>query len=368
MKKPVYFDYASTTPVHPHVVEKMLPYFTERYGNSGSSHHYYGWQAAEAIQTARKTIADYFSLAPSSILFTSGATESCNLAIQGYLQHRTIGHIITSSIEHKAVLAVFQALEQQGWDVTYLQPNDNGEISVDDFKTAIKPNTCFASLMWVNNELGTITDISTIKLVCSEHQIVLHVDATQALGKIIFPTDHLPDLMTISAHKVYGPKGIGALLCSSSIQVDALFFGGDQERAVRPGTLAVQQIVGFAACFDLLPAFLEKSDELLGYQQQIEVAIHGLGIINSHGANRVPHIIHFSVPDIDWEELYRLIPAIAVSNGSACNSKSHQPSHVLTAMGLDEQTALASIRVSMGYFTTQEDVDILINQCKAIRR
>jgi cysteine desulfurase len=361
LQKPIYFDYAATTPVHPSVFEQMRPYFMEDFGNAGSSQHYYGWVAEEAIQKSRAKIAQYFNLPASGILFTSGATESNNLAILGYLSDKKPGHVITSSIEHKAVLAVCKQLESQGWSVTYLLPNKHGMIEPSAVRAAIQPNTALITLMLVNNELGTITDYQAIRSLADQHQIVFHSDATQAIGKLDLQTAHLAHLISFSGHKIYGPKGVGVLVVQSGIAMKPIVFGGDQERGLRSGTLAVPQIVGIAACFDLMPDLIKQADVLRVYKAKILASFPNTWTINGQHGNSVPHILSISLPNTDWETLFQRIPAIAVSNGSACNAKTHLPSHVLKAIGLSDSLALATLRISLGYFTSASDVDFLID-------
>lgn len=339
----------------------MLPYFTEDFGNAGSNQHYYGWVAEEAIQKSRASIANYFNLPASSILFTSGATESNNLGIQGFLSGRNPGHIITSTLEHKAVLAVCQHMESLGWSVTYVTPNETCMIDVEDVKAAIQSDTVLISLMLVNNELGTITDYEAIRSLADTHQITFHSDATQAIGKIDFQGKDLPHLMSVSAHKVYGPKGIGALIVQPGIQIHPLVFGGDQERGIRSGTLAVPQIVGLASCFQLIPELLTYAQTFAEYKSRIIQAVPAHWKLNVSRANTVPHILSISLPETDWESLFQRIPNIAVSNSSACNAKTHLPSHVLKAIGLSDTEALATLRISMGLGTTSQDVDFLIS-------
>lgn len=361
MQKPIYFDYAATTPVHSAVLNAMLPYFTEEFGNAGSNQHYYGWVAEEAIQKSRAQIATYFNLPSSNILFTSGATESNNLAIQGFLSGKTPGHIITSTLEHKAVLAVCQQMQALGWDVSYLTPNASGLIEVNDVKAAIKPETVLISLMLVNNELGTITDYEAIRSLADKHRITYHSDATQALGKIDLQGKQLPHLMSISGHKVYGPKGIGALIVQTGVTIQPIVFGGDQERGIRSGTLAVQQIVGLAASFHLIPELLIHAKKIAEFKSRISQAVPTHWKLNVSHTFIVPHILSISLPETDWETLFQRIPAVALSNGSACNAKTHLPSHVLKAIGLSDAEALATLRISMGLGTTSEDVDFLIS-------
>lgn len=362
LKKPIYFDYAATTPVHSDVLKAMLPYFSEEFGNAGSSQHYFGWAAEEAIETSRKKISSYFGVQARHVVFTSGATESNNLCILGYLKDRPKGHLITSSIEHKAVLQVFQELAHQGWSVTFLKPNPLGCIEVSEVEQAIRPDTTLVSLMMVNNETGNMTDFQGISLLCKQANILFHSDATQAIGKLdLMQYEHLPDLLSFSGHKIYGPKGIGGIIFNSKVELKPLTFGGGQERGLRPGTLPVQQIVALAACFDLMPLLIESLEQVSAYKSRIVKALHGEFVLNSAENESVPHILNISIPNMDWEELYRRIPAIAVSNGSACNAKSQLPSHVMKAVGHSDALALSTLRISLSYLTQESDVDFLID-------
>ena len=366
MQFPIYFDYAATTPVHPDVLEVMLPYLKENYGNSGSSLHLQGWKAAEAIDSARISIASYFKLAPSSLIFTSGATESNNLAIQGFLAGVEKGHLITSSIEHKAVLEVFKHYERCGWEVTYLKPNHLGEISLESLKASIQPDTKLVSLMWVNNEIGTILNLAPIAAFCKENQLVFHSDITQGLGKIELNTDFMPDLMSFSGHKIYAPKGIGGLIINNkSIQLKPLVFGGTQERGLRAGTLPTYLIVALSKAFQLFPAYLNFQHNFVNWKSQIiQNLCENLSdriIVNSQITNTIPQIVHFSVKGIDWEVLFRTLSKLALSNGSACNVKSQLPSHVMLELGHDANLSLSSVRLSLGIFTTQEEIDFALS-------
>lgn len=362
LKKPIYFDYAATTPVHADVLTAMLPYFSEEFGNAGSSQHYYGWAAEEAIETSRKKISSYFGVQARQVVFTSGATESNNLCIQGYLKDRPKGHLITSSIEHKAVLQVFQELAHQGWSVTFLKPNPSGCIEVSEVEQAIRLDTALISLMMVNNETGNVTDFQSISQLCKQVNIIFHSDATQAIGKLdLTHYEYLPDLLSFSGHKIYGPKGIGGIIFNSNVALKPLTYGGGQERGLRPGTLPVQQIVALAACFDLMPLLIESVHKILTFKHKILNGLIGEYVLNSSENQSVPHIISISIPNIDWEELYRRIPSIAVSNGSACNAKSQLPSHVMKVIGHSDALALSTLRISLSYLTQESDVDFLID-------
>jgi len=365
MEFPIYLDYAATTPLHPFVLDQMLPYFQVKFGNSGSQQHFYGWQAEEAVEQSRESIAAYFNVKPRQIIFTSGATESNNIAILGYLNgFEKPGHIITCLTEHKAVLEVCKFLESQGWEVSYLSVDRFGRISLEELQNAIQENTQLISLMWVNNETGIIHPVKDIIEIAKKHNIVFHCDATQALGKIDLDSNNLPDLVSFSAHKIYGPKGIGALVVQNEkLKLHPLVFGGNQERGLRSGTLPTPQIVGLAKAIQLIPSFLGKAGFYQHWKKDIiklltskfaeKVIIHSLD-------NNVPSILSFSVKDIDWEELFQDLNNLALSNGSACNAKSKNPSHVLLAMGLPTNLALSTIRLSMGYMTTEDEIQFTL--------
>ncbi|MFM1820095.1 MAG: hypothetical protein RLZZ402_454 [Bacteroidota bacterium] len=320
----------------------MLPYFTEVFGNAGSSAHLYGWRAAEAVEQSRATLAAYFQVKPSEVLFTSGATESINLAIRGFLEGKPKGHLITSALEHKAVLEVFLSLEVEGWSVTYLT-------DIAELEKAIRPETIFISLMLVNNELGTILDYEAVMRLCEARGICFHTDATQAIGKLSLSS--LPHLLSFSGHKIYGPKGIGALIARVPIQ--SISYGGGQERGLRPGTLPVPLIVGLAKAVEMIPEWLSK---VSFYQDAKERLSSYLALINSP-ENSVPSILNFTLKGADWEKMFQLFNGLAFSNGSACNAKTELPSHVLKALGHSDEDALASGRISLGYFTTEGEID-----------
>jgi cysteine desulfurase len=342
MHQPIYLDYAATTPVHPEVLSAMLPYFTEVFGNAGSSSHLYGWRASEAVEQSRSTLASYFQVKPSAVVFTSGATESINLAIRGFLLGKPKGHLITSILEHKAVLEVFYALEIEGWEVTYL-------LDVSDLESAIRSHTVLVSLMLVNNELGTILDYEKVLHLCEESGICFHSDATQAIGKISLTC--LPHLLSFSGHKIYGPKGIGALIARVPLQ--PISYGGGQERGLRPGTLPVPLIVGLAKAVDMIPEWLSKAT----FYQKAKMRLSSLLPLINSPENAVPSIINFTLRGADWERMFQVLNGLALSNGSACNSKTESPSHVLKALGYSDEDALASGRFSLGYFTTEDEID-----------
>lgn len=365
MNFPIYLDNAATTQVHPMVLDAMLPYFIENYGNSGSQQHLLGWQADEAIEKSRKVIANYFQVKSRQIIFTSGATESNNLAIQGYLKNfPDKGHIITTRTEHKSVLAVFQALEKAGWNVSYLPVDQFGAIDLNELRSSIQAKTRLISLMWVNNETGLIHPIEDVCQIAKEKNIVFHCDATQALGKIDISKGKLPDLISFSGHKIYGPKGIGGLVISNQdIQIHPLVYGGDQERGLRSGTLPTQQIVGLAKAFELIPELLTKNEFYSKWKNGIAdlliTKFSEFVQINSSD-HSVPSILNFSIKRFDWEEMFEKLSKLALSNGSACNAKSQKPSYVLQELGVPSATALSSIRLSMGYFTTEEEMEFIL--------
>ncbi|MFM6914658.1 MAG: cysteine desulfurase family protein [Aquirufa sp.] len=342
MQQPIYLDYAATTPVHPEVLSAMLPYFTEVFGNAGSSSHLYGWRAAEAVEQSRASVASCFQVKPSEVVFTSGATESINLAIRGFLQGKPKGHLITSALEHKAVLEVFHALEVEGWEVTYL-------VDIAELDRSIRADTVLVSFMLVNNELGTILDYESVLRLCEAKGICFHADATQAIGKLSLI--RLPHLLSFSGHKIYGPKGIGALIARVPLQ--AIQYGGGQERGLRPGTLPVPLIVGLAKAVEMIPEWLSKA---AFYQQANERLAAFFPLINSPKQS-VSSILNFTLKGADGERMFQVLNGLAFSNGSACNAKSELPSHVLKALGHSDEDALASGRFSLGYFTTVEEID-----------
>ena len=365
MNLPIYFDYASTTPVRSEVLNKMLPYFSTLYGNAGSNLHHFGWLAQEAIDLSRNQIADFFDVKPSSIIYTSGATESNNLAIKGYLKGKSKGHLITSTIEHKAVLEIFSHLEQEGYSVSYLTPNEVGQITKDDLLNAIQTDTILVSLMMVNNEIGTISDYVAFKHICDAHAVCFHSDATQAIGKIKLDLTSLPHLMSFSGHKIYAPKGIGGLLVNNNIKINALFDGGGQERGIRSGTLPVPLIVGLGYAFTFIPEILSFDQTLHLFNLRIKDALlnnfKNNILINSKSPSNISSLLSMSVYGVHWEDLFNSLTTIAISNGSACNVKATNPSHVLTALGHKRDLALSTLRISLSYMTTEKEIDFLIH-------
>jgi len=371
MLTPTYMDYSATTPVDKRVAEKMAKYLTMEgdFGNPASRSHYYGWQAEKAVDEARSQVADLVGADPREIVWTSGATESNNLAIKGIANfyHKRGKHIITLKTEHKAVLDTCRQLEREGFEVTYLEPLSNGLLDISVFKNAIREDTILASIMHVNNEIGVIQDIQSIGDICREHKIFFHVDAAQSVGKVPIDLASLPvDLMSFSAHKIYGPKGMGALYVSRKprVRLEAQMHGGGHERGMRSGTLATHQIVGMGEAFAIANAeMLEEGkkikqlrDRLLeGFSDMEEV------VINGDIEQRVPGNLNISFNYVEGESLMMAISDVAVSSGSACTSASLEPSYVLRALGLSDELAHSSIRFSIGRYTTEKDVDDTIS-------
>ncbi|HWU84196.1 MAG TPA: IscS subfamily cysteine desulfurase [Rhodocyclaceae bacterium] len=369
MKLPIYLDYSATTPVDPRVAEKMIPYLTTMFGNPASRSHAFGWDAEKAVEEARGHVAALVNADPKDIIFTSGATESNNLAIKGaaHFYAGTKGkHIITVSTEHKAVLDPFRELEREGFEATYLDPQPNGLITLDQVKAAIRPDTVLISVMAVNNEIGVIQPIAEIGELCREKGIIFHVDAAQATGKMPIDLEKLKvDLMSFSAHKTYGPKGIGALYVRRKprIRLEAQMHGGGHERGLRSGTLATHQIVGMGEAFRIAKEEMATENErirmlrdrLLKGLQTIEETY-----VNGDMEQRVPHNLNISFNFVEGESLIMAIKDLAVSSGSACTSASLEPSYVLRALGRSDELAHSSIRFSIGRFTTEEDVDYAV--------
>lgn len=369
MKLPIYLDYAATTPVDPHVAEAMLGCLTMagNFGNPASRSHIYGWRAEEAVENARRELADLINADPREIVWTSGATESNNLALKGAAHaQRAAGagnHIITSLIEHKAVLDVCAYLELDGFEVTYLDPGADGIIEPQQVIDAIRQETVLVSLMHANNEVGTINDIAAIGAICRSRGVLLHVDAAQSVGKIPVDTQAMMvDLLSISAHKLYGPKGIGALYVRRrpAVEIEAQMHGGGHERGMRSGTLPTHQIVGMgAACRIAKDEMAAESDRILALRNQFYAGVSDLEgvVLNGDGKRRLPGNLNLSFAGVDGEALLLALKDIAVSTGSACTSASLEPSYVLRAMGLGEELAQSAIRFSFGRFTTAQDVE-----------
>ncbi|MBK8336828.1 MAG: IscS subfamily cysteine desulfurase [Sterolibacteriaceae bacterium] len=366
--RPIYFDYAATTPVDPRVAAKMIPYLHEHFGNPASRSHAYGWAAEEAVEVAREQVAALVGADPKEIVWTSGATESNNLAIKGAAQfHQRKGkHVVTLRTEHKSVLDTMRELERVGYAVTYLDVRENGLLDLDEFRAALQPDTILASVMYVNNEIGVIQDIAAIGAICREKGVLLHVDAAQATGKIGIDLQSLPvDLMSFSAHKTYGPKGIGALYVRRKprVRLEALIHGGGHERGLRSGTLATHQIVGMGEAYRIAREGMQIENErirmlrdrlLAGFADMGEV------FVNGDLEQRVPHNLNISFNFVEGESLLMGIKNVAVSSGSACTSASLEPSYVLRALGRSDELAHSSIRFSVGRFSTVEEVDAVI--------
>ena len=373
MKFPIYLDNSATTPVDPRVAKSMMQYIVEDFGNPASRSHLYGWKAEEAVETARENVAKLIGADAKEIVWTSGATESDNLAIKGAAQfYKSKGkHIITMTIEHKAVLDTCRELERQGFEVTYLDPEPNGLLDLDKFKAAIRPDTILVSIMYVNNEIGVIQDIPAIGEICRSKGIIFHVDAAQATGKVAIDLGVLKvDLMSLCAHKTYGPKGIGALYVRRKprVRLEAQMHGGGHERGFRSGTLATHQIVGMGESFRYAREEMAVENERVRMLR--DRLMHGLQnmeevYINGDLDNRVPHNLNMSFNFVEGESLIMAIKDIAVSSGSACTSASLEPSYVLRALGRSDELAHSSIRFTLGRFTTEEEVDFAIKLLSA---
>ena len=367
VKLPIYFDNHATTPVDPRVLEAMLPYFTEKFGNAASRNHEFGWRAEEAVENARGQIARLINANPKEIVFTSGATESDNLAIKGVAEaHRDKGnHIVTQVTEHKAVLDSCKRLEKQGYEVTYLPVEKDGRVPLEDLRAAITSKTILISIMYANNEIGVLQPIEEIGKLAKEKGILFHVDAVQAVGKIPVDVQRAGiDLMSISAHKMYGPKGTGALYVrrkNPRVQIAAMIDGGGHERGMRSGTLNVPGIVGLGKACALCQAEMEAEGKRLArLRDKLQSALtSGLEStsINGSMAHRLPNNLNISFAHVEGESLLMGINDIAVSSGSACTSAHIEPSYVLKALGVSEDLAHSSIRFGVGRFNTEEEVD-----------
>jgi cysteine desulfurase len=367
--KTLYFDYSATTPVDPRVADKMIPYLTEHFGNPASRSHPFGWEAEKAVEEARGQIAELVGADPKEIVFTSGATESNNLAIKGagHFYSGTKGkHIITVRTEHKAVLDTVREMERQGFEATYVDVKENGLLDLDAFRAAIRPDTVLASVMAVNNEIGVIQDIESIGKICREKGVIFHVDAAQATGKMPIDLKTLPvDLMSFSAHKTYGPKGIGALYVRRKprIRLEAQMHGGGHERGMRSGTLAPHQIVGMGEAFRIAKEEMATENERIRMlRDRLYTGLKDIEEVHLNGDmdQRVPHNLNVSFNFVEGESLIMAIKDLAVSSGSACTSASLEPSYVLRALGRSDELAHSSIRFSIGRFTTEEEVDYAI--------
>jgi len=370
MTKPIYFDYSATTPCDERVVAEMIKYLgpDSAYGNPASRSHAYGWTAEAAVEQARSQIADLVGADPREIVFTSGATESDNLALKGaaHFYHKRGKHIVTCKTEHKAVLDTCRQLEREGYEVTYLNPLPNGLIDLEVFKAALRDDTILASIMHVNNEIGVIQDIAAIGQLCRERNIIFHVDAAQSAGKVPINLAELPvDLMSFSAHKIYGPKGIGALYVQRKprVRIEAQMHGGGHERGMRSGTLATHQIVGMGEAFRIAKAEMAAENErLLTLRNRLWDGVKDMEevYINGDIDQRIAGNLNISFNFVEGESLLMALKDVAVSSGSACTSASLEPSYVLRALGRNDELAHSSIRFTMGRYTTAEDIDTTV--------
>jgi len=369
---PIYFDYAATTPVDERVANKMYKYLNQEFGNPASRSHSYGWSAEIAIEEARENVANLVGCDPKSLIWTSGATESINLAIKGsanFYRNSIGNHVVTCTTEHKATLDSCRELEKQGFEVTYINPNQDGIIEIEELKNALRANTVLVSIMLVNNEIGVIQDIETIGRICKEHnqQLIFHVDAAQAAGKLEINLENLEvDLMSFSAHKVYGPKGVGALYIRRKprIRLHPIIHGGGHERGFRSGTLPTHQIVGMGEAYRI--AKTEMSMEILRIKKLAKQFWEGIKDIpevylNGHSEIRVPHNLNVSFNYVEGESLMMALKKLAISSGSACTSATLEPSYVLRALGRSDELAHSSLRISLGRFTTEQEIKIAVS-------
>jgi cysteine desulfurase len=369
---PIYMDYGATSPVDPRVVQAMIPWLSEHFGNPASRSHAWGWEAEEAVEHARAQVADLVNCDPKELVWTSGATESINLALKGaahFYQGRG-KHIVTLKTEHKAVLDSCRELERQGFDVTYLDVQADGLLDLDAFKAALRPDTILASVLLVNNEIGVIQDVDAIGAICRERGIIFHVDGAQATGKVLIDLKRSPiDLMSLASHKTYGPKGIGALFVRRKprIRIEAQMHGGGHERGMRSGTLPTHQIVGMGEAYRIAKA--EMGTEIERIRMLQSRLLKGLRdidevYINGDLDRRVPHNVNASFNFVEGESLIMAIKGIAVSSGSACTSASLEPSYVLRALGRSDELAHSSLRITIGRFTTEKDIDEAVSLLK----
>jgi cysteine desulfurase len=373
MKFPIYLDYSATTPVDPRVAQKMIPYLTEHYGNPASRSHALGWKAEEAVDEARASVGALVNCDPRELVWTSGATESINLALKGAAEfYKSKGrHLITVKTEHKATLDTCRELERRGFEVTYLEVGEDGMLDLEAFEAAFRPDTILASVMSVNNEIGVVQDIEAIGEMCRKRGVLFHVDSAQATGKIAIDLAALKvDMMSFSAHKTYGPKGVGALYVRRKprVRLEAQIHGGGHERGFRSGTLATHQIVGMGEAFRIarleMAAECERigrlRDRLLAGVREIEEIY-----VNGDLARRVPHNLNVSFNFVEGESLIMAVKDIAVSSGSACTSASLEPSYVLRALGRSDELAHSSIRFTLGRYTTEEEIEYTVGYLKS---
>jgi cysteine desulfurase len=369
---PIYMDYGATTPVDQRVVDAMIPWLREHFGNPASRSHAWGWEAEAAVEKAREQVASLVGADPREIVWTSGATESINLALKGAAQfYKTRGkHLITLKTEHKAVLDTMRELERQGFEVTYLDVQEDGLVDLAKLQAALRADTILVSVLFVNNEIGVIQDIEAIGKMCRERGIIFHVDAAQATGKVDIDLSKLPvDLMSLASHKTYGPKGIGALYVRRKprVRIEAQMHGGGHERGMRSGTLATHQIVGMGEAYAIAKAEMGVERERIRMLSQR--LINGLKdieqtFLNGHAERRVPHNVNMSFNFVEGESLIMGIKGIAVSSGSACTSASLEPSYVLRALGRSDELAHSSLRMTIGRFTTVEEIDYVVTTLK----
>jgi cysteine desulfurase len=369
---PIYMDYGATTPVDQRVVDAMIPWLREHFGNPASRSHAWGWEAEAAVEKAREQVAALIHADPREIVWTSGATESDNLALKGAAQfYKTRGkHLVTVKTGHKAVLDTMRELERQGFEVTYLDVQEDGLLDLEQLRAALRPDTILVSVMFVNNEIGVIQDIAAIGAMCRERGIIFHVDAAQATGKVTVDVAKLPvDLMSLASHKTYGPKGIGALYVRRKprVRIEAQMHGGGHERGMRSGTLPTHQIVGMGEAFRI--AREEMGTEIERIRMLHNRLVSGLSgieqtFLNGHPTRRVPHNVNMSFNYVEGESLIMGVKGIAVSSGSACTSASLEPSYVLRALGRSDELAHSSLRMTIGRFTTQEEIDYVVATLK----
>ncbi|MDD3784936.1 MAG: IscS subfamily cysteine desulfurase [Hydrogenophaga sp.] len=365
---PIYMDYSATSPCDPRVVDAMIPWLREHFGNPASRSHAWGWEAEKAVENARAQVAALINADPREIVWTSGATESNNLALKGAAQfYQSRGkHIITVKTEHKAVLDTCRELERRGFDVTYMDVGPDGLLDLEAFKAAIRPDTILASVMFVNNEIGVIQDIAAIGAICREKGVIFHVDAAQATGRVDIDLQVLPvDLMSLTAHKTYGPKGIGALFVRRKprVRIEAQMHGGGHERGMRSGTLPTHQIVGMGEAYRIAKAEMhEENSRIQALHDRLLEGLRGIEevFVNGHETKRVPHNLNMSFNYVEGESLIMGIKGLAVSSGSACTSASLEPSYVLRALGRSDELAHSSLRMTIGRWTTEEEIDYAV--------
>lgn len=364
MPLPIYLDYAATTPLASEVLDEMMPYFTENFGNASSRHHAYGWLAEEAVEVAKGQIANAFNCEENQIIFTSGATESINLTIKSYFENNTNARLITYKTEHKATLAVAEDLKSKSVEVCFLGVNVDGELDIKSLEIELQKGVSFLSLMWVNNETGVIHPISEIIKLKEKYNFLIHVDATQAVGKIKIDFEGI-DFLSFSGHKIYGPKGVGALLVKNPSNLKPQILGGGQQRNLRSGTLNIPGIVGLGKAVEMANRRIDDFNKHCQiFKDKLETGIlekYPNFIVNAKKANRISNISNICFTGFDGEDLMRKLHKMAISNGSACNSAATFPSHVLTAMGMSDAYAFASLRFSFGWGNNSEQVDEVLN-------